>query len=103
VLVGKEEVRYRVIHLTVRPACGPNSLNCICARRRNLRTIIIEKQQFYFVVARSCLANRNICQSETNNEWRVVKFVLQSCEWEVRVSQLFCEELLEGLKINHKL
>jgi hypothetical protein len=44
VLVGKVEVRYRVIHLTVKPACNPISLNCIYARRKNVRTIIIEKQ-----------------------------------------------------------
>lgn len=60
-------MRYRVIHLTVKPACNPNSLNCIYTRRRNVRTIIIEKQQFYFVVARPCIAN-NICRPETNNE-----------------------------------
>ena len=51
-LVGKVEGHYRVIHFKVKPACNPSSLNCICRRRRrrNVGTIVIEKQQFLVCV-----------------------------------------------------
>ena len=63
-------MRYRVIHLTVKPACNPNSLNCVYTRRGNVRAIIIEKKKtvFFFVVLRSCLANKNVYRNETDNE-----------------------------------
>lgn len=60
-----------MICLTVKPACNPNSLKCMYTRRRNVRTIINEKEKFYFVFTRSCIANINICRPETNNEIEV--------------------------------
>jgi hypothetical protein len=44
VLVGKVEVSYRVNHLKVNCVCNPNSLTR--KRRRNVRTLITEKNNF---------------------------------------------------------